>query len=251
MPRGRPKRSQARMKGIASTVALAVLVIVVTVGSIGGCVAVALPHGTYGLHLAWIRPPGAAQALTVTSVMPGSPAGVAGIEAGDVVASTPSFSDQIAIALQSTVFSGVTLAAGTPVTFQLERNGAYRTVQLVAVPGAAPPAPWLRQLRQVTYTLAVFAVAALVLLRPTVVTWSFALFVILATQPSLSMLRFVGMARMPVLYLAANIAVQLLEALGYIGLVAFAARFPSHARERRHRPRPWDYPSPPGRSRGR
>lgn len=179
------------MQRKASTLALFLLLGIATASAIGGMAAAASPYGSIGLTLEWRGGQGQGPALTVVSVVPDTVAARAGLAPGDRVVAYGSFADRIALALEGNLASRPFLAVGQPIDFSVQRGSIVRAIHLVAVP-ARLPTFWFIELRLSVYLLGVLVVGALVALRPSAVTWGFALFVVLAEVADLWPLLFFG-----------------------------------------------------------
>jgi hypothetical protein len=155
----------------------------------------------------------------IRSVAPGSPAARAGISPGDhvVLAKTPY--------RMRRYLSGVSASPriGEKISFVLARGGTERPMELVAVPYDLTTPERSVLLFECLASLAFIVVgAALLLLRPSVATWGFALYclIILPTAPS------------PVLFplqhgaFALLLIYDVLQIVGIVGLIVFALEFP-------------------------
>ncbi|HLX25615.1 MAG TPA: diguanylate cyclase [Candidatus Cybelea sp.] len=219
--------SDAASERRISNVVLALLVLLVSATTIGAAISAAVPHGTLGLRVAWRT---TAAQLTVAAVEPHSAADLAGLAAGDRIVAFPSPADRVALVLQSNLKTGNYLAVGQSVSFSIERNGSVVPMRLVATPAPVYPNLWVFELRLLLYLLGVLIGGALVFTRPSPVAWGFALFVIFAQQPNILLLEFVGRAGSPWLFFGILLAiVPCAVAVGFLGLVAFAARFPAQS----------------------
>jgi len=156
----------------------------------------------------------------VIFVLDGSPAAKAGMQVGDIIdlRSTP---------LQSKYFAvqAGTLTAGQSATFGVTHRGARRILTLTAIPQVTEAQPYYTVYRIAVLGVAllyIFLGAALVLLRPSLMTWGFFVYC-LANAP----FTFYSMALLypfPWPYVA--YAVQwCLIAAGTIGLLVFALCF--------------------------
>jgi diguanylate cyclase (GGDEF)-like protein len=215
-----------------SNVILAVIVLAIVAGGIGAMFSVVSPHGTLGLTVAWHSTPRGRQ-LLVSRVAPRSPAEAAGIVRGDRIAGFPSLNDRIAVALESNLESNLAeanfFARGQTVTFDVARSTGVRRVSLRAAATAPVRLLPAVELRLIIYLLGVLIVAGLVALRPNVITWSFALFVIFGQQPNVLYVQFAGMFGSPLFFAIVLYGlVPCTGIAGLLGLVAFAARFPEH-----------------------
>lgn len=217
----------ARTSRWASNAILAALLIVVGFVAIAATVTVYLPHASYGMRLAWKTDVAGAHDLTVTSVDAGSPAANAGLHVKDRIVGFASPDDRMALALQSNLGTGWYLGLRQPVAFTVTNGTETRDVMLRAGPADPKRPKWFMLVRLLTYLAGALIAGVLVFLRPSVLTWGFALFVILGEQPNIMMLEYVGQRGSPLLFALALFAfVPLAVAVGFLGLVAFAARFP-------------------------
>ena len=217
--------SVARSRWISHT-AIFLLLLVILPTTVGAMAYLPMPHGTIGLFTEWKPSTTQALSLRVTGVRTSFPAAKAGVEAGDTIVSFPSFSDRIAIVGESNIYF---LKPGQQVSFSIERAGRIIPIHLRAVGVPLQRTIWLYELRLALYLLGTLIVCALVLLRPSVLTWGFALFVILATPPTLEFTEFIGSLGWPPGFLAAWFLTDAMYYIGLQGLVAFAVRFPDNA----------------------
>lgn len=215
------------MRTKASHIALTLLLAFTVATTVGSFFTIAADHGSYGLKVAWVHPSSGRQALTVTEVSPGTPAARAGLQPGDRIVAFAGFSDRIALTLQNLLPIHNYLAPNQPATFTVAHDGAQRVVHLIAtrVPSQNRPL-WLYELRLILYLLGAFIVGALVVARPSAITWGFALFVIFGQIAYADVLELAGLAGSSVLFLTAILVIYPLGALGTLGLVIFATRFP-------------------------
>jgi len=221
----------ARRSHWASNAALAALLLAVSAVTISAMLTVLLPHASYGMRLVWRTNDFGERNLAIVSVEPGSVAARAGLRRGDEISTFASPSDRIALTLQSNLGTGWYLAPGQPVSFTIETEAGQRAVALRAA-AADPHRPaWFMELRLLVYLAGALLAGAVVLLRPSAITWGFALFVILGAQPNIMLLEFAGHRGSPVLFAFALFAfVPCAVAAGFLGLIAFAARFPDAQR---------------------
>jgi diguanylate cyclase (GGDEF)-like protein len=217
-----------------SNVAILTLVAATSFLTIGAMVVDNGPHGTYGMSVAWRREGG--RALVVDSVAEGGPAALAGIRSGDRIAAFGSPLDRMKLILQAGLSTGSYVPAGQELHLTILRGASARRVTLraaafrLAIPG------WFFAVRLTIYLLGVLIGGVLVLLRPSAITWCFALFVILAQQPNVWQLEYVGLAASAPAFLIALFAlVPCTTVVGMLGLVGFAARFPENTPHPGHR----------------
>lgn len=221
----------ARKNRWASNAALTILLLIVGVVTIAAMRTVYLPHATYGMQLAWSNNGYGERNLVVTSVEPESAASNAGLRPGDAIFTFGSPLDRITLALQSNLGTGWYLAAGQQATFWVENATGERQVVLRAAPADTLRPKWFMEVRLITYLVSALVAGLLVILRPSLMTWGFALFVILAEQPNILPLEFFGQRGSPLLFAGALFAfVPCAVAAGFLGLIAFAARFPTNHR---------------------
>lgn len=214
--------------GWTSNAALTIILLIVGAITIAAMVTVYLPHASYGMRLAWRNNDVGERNLVVTSVEPNGAAASAGLRPGDEIFDFASPADRIALALQSNLGTGWYLAVGQPASFWIESATIQRHVVLRAAPADTHRPKWFMEVRLITYLVSALVAGLLVLLRPSVTTWGFALFVILAEQPNILPLEFIGQRGSPVLFAVSLFAfVPCAVAAGFLGLIAFAARFPS------------------------
>jgi hypothetical protein len=156
---------------------------------------------------------------TIASVEAGLPAAKAGLEAGDRI---PFASLSVLGRLNS--LSGQLVAPGTPMQFTVVHQGRARTVTLHAV-----ELPSAYALTNVAFAVAGLALGAvslvLVLLRPSRMTWGFALIALPVLLPDV-LIEWEHEAAIPV-SLSCEIFTSLLAALAFAGIMVFASRFPS------------------------
>ncbi|HEY1975280.1 MAG TPA: diguanylate cyclase [Candidatus Baltobacteraceae bacterium] len=215
--------------GWTSNATLTILLSIVGAVTIAAMVTVYVPHATYGMQLAWRNNGFGERNLAVTSVQRGSAAARAGLQPGDEIFAFASPADRLALALQSNLGTGWYLAVGQPASFSVENASGQRQVELRAAAVDTHRPKWFMEVRLITYLLSVIVAGLLVLFRPSVITWGFALFVILAEQPNILPLEFFGQRGSPLLFAAALFGfVPCVVAAGFLGLIAFAARFPSN-----------------------
>ncbi|HVA34016.1 MAG TPA: diguanylate cyclase, partial [Candidatus Baltobacteraceae bacterium] len=228
----------AVVKRRLSNVALVALLAFEIVTTIGSMVSLVRPHGTYGLRIAWQSvAPNMAREAIVTRIRPGSPAARAGLAPGDRVVAFPSFADRVALMLQSNLPTGYYLAPGQSTSLVVARGRRIEPVVLKAAPAQAHSPLWLLEVRLLIFLIGVLIAGALVALRPGVITWSFALFVMLGAEPNILQLELIGMLGSPLAYLVALVAlVPCAGVVGFLGLIAFAARFPEKTPHPGYRP---------------
>lgn len=172
-----------------------------------------LPQTTFGYTLTYTR------GYFVQSVDPATAAARAGIVSGDQIDFTRSSLHDRIIGL-----SYQPALPGERVSFAVVRNGAGRTVTIEArSPTAAESQtgllalPWFLRVAGFVY----IAVALVILLqRPSRMTWG--LFLYLMSATSITVYRFPDS-----LFLIAQFASDVLSIAGPVGLIIFAARFPS------------------------
>ncbi len=156
---------------------------------------------------------------TVASVEAGLPAAKAGIEAGDVI---PFASLSVLGRLNS--LSGQLVAPGTTMHFTVVHRGRPRPVTLVA-----EQLPSAYALTNIAFAIAGLALGAvslvLVLLRPSRMTWGFALIALPILLPDV-LVEWEHESAVPV-SLSCEIFTTLLDALQFAGIMIFASRFPS------------------------
>lgn len=155
----------------------------------------------------------------IRSVAPGSPAARDGIRPGDrvVLAQTPYRMRRYVTGVAASPPVGAT------VSFAVEHAGITRSVSLVAVPHRLSSADRSVLFFTCLASLVFIVVAvALILLRPSPATWGFALysFFTLPTAPSPFLL--------PIRHgkIALLFAYDVLQIIGFIGLLVFALNFP-------------------------
>ena len=209
------------MRRSATYVALAFVLLLATATTLVSTISVASSYGTFGLTTDWRTTPSGRE-LVVASVERGSPADRAGLRAGDRITGFPSLADRIAITIQT---QGAP-AVGQQALLSIERGSALVPVTLRAAAVTPPRATWFWELRLAIYFAGALAVCALVAMRPTRVTWSFALFVTFELLPSHWIFVAAGMLGSPPLYLVVWSSLACMQYVGLLGLVAFAARFP-------------------------
>ncbi|MGR4064201.1 MAG: PDZ domain-containing protein [Vulcanimicrobiaceae bacterium] len=169
------------------------------------------PQGTLGLT--------ADYGGSVTSVAPGSPAGKAGVRAGDriVLSATPFESRPKLVGVTTPI------EAGTVVPFRVARGTAERDVTLTAVdnPLGTP--------QRITLTIdllstVVFIVVGtlLILLRPSLVTWGFGTYCLLINPVIPAFSRFPS-ATAHMWYVGIY---DVIQNIGTVGLIVFALNFP-------------------------
>jgi len=207
---------------------LTILLSIVSAVTIAAMVTVYSPHASYGMRLAWRTNEYGARNLTVTAVDPGGAAAIARLMPGDEIVGFGSPVDRVALALQSNLGTGWYLAVGQPASFTVQDAGGQHFIMLRAAPADTHRPKWFMEVRLITYLISALIAGLLVLLRPSVITWGFALFVILAEQPNILPLEFIGQRGSPLLFAISLFAfVPCAVAAGFLGLIAFAARFPS------------------------
>ncbi len=221
----------ARKHRWASNAALTILLLIVGSVTIAAMVTVYLPHASYGMQLAWRDNEFGDRSLVITSVQPKSAAANAGLQAGNEIFKVDSPFDRLTLVLQSNLSTGWYLAVGQPASFRVQNATAARRVLLRAAPADTLRPKWFMEVRLITYLISALVAGLLVIRRPSLITWGFALFVILTEQPNILPLEFVGQRASPLPFALALFAfVPCAVAVGYLGLIAFAARFPNNRR---------------------
>ncbi len=170
------------------------------------------PAAEYGFNVA-------SDGVTITAVEPGLPAAKAGIEAGDRIVY-----EHLPVAGRLNVIESEWVLPGMVLPFEVIHHGTPRSVLLEAV--ALPSLYGMADLSFAFAGLALCAVSlALVLLRPSRMTWGFAL----VSPPLLlpDMLVRWSQHATPTWALTYEIFVALLYALQTSGMLIFASRFPT------------------------
>lgn len=171
----------------------------------------AQPMGEYGYTLGL-------DGTTVASVEPGLPAAAAGIAAGDRI---PFASLSVLGRLNS--FSGQLVAPGTPLRLTVVRANHARTVTLHSA--ALPEAYALTNLAYAIAGLALGVVSlVLVLLRPSRMTWAFALIALPIMLPDL-LIEWEHESASGLAF-ACDVFSSVFGALQFSGIMVFASRFP-------------------------
>ena len=166
----------------------------------------------------------------VTSVTPGSPADVVGLAPGDKINPvTTAFRYRRYIGQYPGGYSFV--AADAFVTLSLEHRGTKRTVTMLPQPFAYPPLDKaVVAVRGLAGLIFILVAAALVLLRPSPMTWGFMLYAVAANPGSTA--QFYALLPAPA-FLVQRVLYNVTIAVGYVGFLWFALRFP------RDRPAGW------------
>ncbi len=160
-----------------------------------------------------------ADGITIGAVEPGLPAANAGIEAGDRIVY-----QRLPVYARLNAIENEWVEPGTPLSLVVVRSGNPRTVLLQSV--ALPSLYGMASLSFAFAGLALCAVSlALVLLRPSRMTWGFALVSLPLLRPDV-MVRWSQHAS-PAWGLTYEIFVALLYALQTAGMLIFASRFPA------------------------
>ncbi len=155
----------------------------------------------------------------VTGVNPGSPAARAGLQVGDRLDETSMTPQE----LEDLIQVAAVQPAGRAVSFAVLHHGVRRTVTLVSVPEPMGVAEVTLLIIDFIAGFAFVGIgAAVVLLRPTIVSWSFFLFCLGAQSGSWSGLFIV--TRAPVTQYFELFATSVLY-LGQFALLVFALRF--------------------------
>lgn len=209
----------------ASNVAIFVLLALVAAATILAMAAEPIPYARLGLSVQWRHPPGKGPEPIIASVEPGSPAAGAGLRAGDRIADFLSFDDRVALLVAE---PNDWLPAGRPVTFTVARGATLSGVRLQGTERHRGPL-WFIELRLFVYLLGVFVAGALVVFRPSVVTWSFALFVTFYLWPNWWYWQYFSVYGSQRALLAIVIASYGVITVGSLGLITFATRFPKRA----------------------
>ncbi len=170
------------------------------------------PAAEYGFNVA-------SDGVTITAVEPGLPAAKAGIEAGDRIVY-----EHLPVAGRLNVIESEWVVPGMALPFEVVHHGKPRSVLLKAV--ALPSLYGMADLSFAFAGLALCAVSlALVLLRPSRMTWGFALVSPPLLLPDM-LVRWSQHA--PAAWaLTYEIFVALLYALQTAGMLIFASRFPT------------------------
>ncbi|HVA34483.1 MAG TPA: diguanylate cyclase, partial [Candidatus Baltobacteraceae bacterium] len=211
------------MQRKASLVAICALFLVVAAATVVTMLAQPIPYGWLGLtvesrHPGWKRAP-----LTVASVEPGSVAARSGLLPGDRIVGSLALADRIALALEA---PQGWLAAQRPVSFSVQHGTQpARPIRLRGSTRSFGPL-WFVLMRLSMYLLGVAVVCALVALRPSPVTWSFALYVVLFLWPNFWYWQYAGVYASPVALFATILVSYALISVGSLALVVFATRFP-------------------------
>ncbi len=208
------------------------LLLVVLPTMVGAMEYLPMPHGEIGLSVAWQKSGSHDRSLVVTAVTRGLPADRAGVRVGDTIVGFPTFSDRITVVGEGTLYS---MAPGQRVAFTLQHSRRVTPLTLQAVGRPLTRTIFLAEFRLALYLLGTCIVGALVFLRPSKITWGFALFVIFATQPTLEITEFIGSLRWPPGFLAAWFLTDAVYYVGLQGLLAFAIAFPDNAPPKSHR----------------
>jgi hypothetical protein len=170
------------------------------------------PAAEYGYNVA-------SDGVTIRAVEPGLPAANAGIEVGDRIVY-----EHLPVPGRLNAIESEWVAPGTMLRFEIVHHGTPRTVMLEAV--ALPSLYGMAGLSFAFAGLALCTVSlALVLLRPSRMTWGFALVSPPLILPD-ALVRWSQHAP-PELALAYQIFVALLYALQTAGMLVFASRFPT------------------------
>ena len=160
-------------------------------------------------------------AQTIIGVEPGGPADRAGLKIGDVF-------DGKAMPFASRRFLQTGIPAvpdGSQGRFAVKRPGGDRFITLASVPRTRTLADTATNLAlMVAITLSIGIGAWLVLLRPSVMTWSFFLFSAFQSGPNSTVSGIVGLSWFLVDYLAWST----LYGLALVPLIVFALRFPDN-----------------------
>lgn len=169
-----------------------------------------LKLGTYGVVVS---------GLTVTRVTPGLPAARAGIRAGDVIV-PDSFENRVEA--QRTYRH-----AGDLWTLEVRRGGSVRSIALRAAPVARPLFDRLLELSRLFAYLIFLAVgAALVIARPSIMTWAFFSWCLVAASPFAELWGYYTfLPAVPYFWL--QDLTLLVAGVTQFGLLVFAMRFPS------------------------
>ena len=214
------------MQRKASQIAICAVFLLVAAATVVTMLAQPIPYGWLGLTVEARNPAWNGAALTIVTVEPGSVAARSGLLPGDRVVGFPSLADRIAMTLE--VPQGW-LAAWRPVAFSVQRAAQpARAVRLVGSRHSLGPL-WFVLMRLSVYLLGVAVVCGLVALRPSVVTWSFALYVILFLWPNYWFWQYVGVFASPAALFWVILLSYLIISVGSLALVVFATRFPQSA----------------------
>jgi hypothetical protein len=169
------------------------------------------PVAEYGFNLG-------SDGLTIIAAEPGLPAAKAGIVAGDTIVY-----ESLSIPGRLNAVLNEWVEPGTELRLRVVHAGTTRTVSLLP-----SELPWLYGTADVSFAFAGLALGAvslaLLLLRPSRMTWGFALVAPPLLLPEVLALR--AQHAPPALSLAFEIAVALLYALQAAGTMIFASRFP-------------------------
>lgn len=185
------------------------------------CVAIALPivvltvygHGRTGFTF---------DGRTVLSVAPGSPAAIAGLRRGDHLPADVSLYDKMRIVrpLQP---------RGERLTFDVERSGRTVAIVLQTAPKNLEPIGGILILTRLLGYLAIVGVGALLVVsRPGRMSWGFALYSCAVLGPN-GLTDAVAFMLWPDAALVAVPALEVLQNVGFYGLLVFAVRFPTNA----------------------
>lgn len=170
------------------------------------------PVAEYGYNVAY-------DGVTIAAVEPGLPAANAGIAAGDRISYA-----RLGVPGRLNAIEGELVAPGNPLRLELSRAGAVRTVVLQPV-----ELPSLYAMVDLSFAIAGFALGAvslaLVLLRPSRMTWAFALVPLPLLLPDALVHWSQHTSVLP--GLTYEVAVALLYALQTAGMMIFASRFPT------------------------
>ena len=167
-----------------------------------------ISDGTYGMVVDY--------AGIVTQVVPGLPAEKAGIAPGDEIEPL-GFDDRV------NVTNGIVMP-GTPARLIVKRGASVRSLTITSVLGSEAATVLLTVIKRLTALVFALVGAALVLLRPSRMTWGLFLFALTANGNA-GPLYFLIFG--PAIYWALSFAVGVINAVGTLGLWIFAARFPN------------------------